>query len=200
MKKRWITGLITLFFIFLSIWSYTDAHDEQVWWTEMSCAVIPALILAATHRYTQLSALAYGVFAVWCILQIIGAHYTFELVPIDSVSRALGFERNHYDRLAHFIVGINSVGVAELFRRKGWVTGPLVAAGVGILAIMAMANAWELVEWIYAEVDGGSAGAAFLGSQGDPWDAQKDMLMDSLGAVLGALLFLVHERTHPHRA
>ena len=54
---------------------------------------------------------------------------------------------------------------------------------------MALANAWELIEWIYAEIDGGSAGLAFLGSQGDIWDAQKDMLMDTLGAICASILF-----------
>ena len=57
----------------------------------------------------------------------------------------------------------------------------------GTLAIMAMANAWELIEWIYAEIDGGKVGAAFLGSQGDIWDAQKDMLADNLGVWLPLL-------------
>ena len=69
----------------------------------------------------------------------------------------------------------------------------------GIIFIMAMANAWELVEWIYAEVDGGSAGQAFLGSQGDIWDAQKDMLMDTLGACLGSLLFYCFTPGRPKR-
>lgn len=57
---------------------------------------------------------------------------------------------------------------------------------------MAVANFWELVEWKYAEIDGGSAGLAFLGSQGDVWDAQKDMLMDTLGSIVGAVMFLVY--------
>ena len=63
------------------------------------------------------------------------------------------------------------------------------AAFFGIVFIMAVANFWELVEWTYAEIDGGSAGLAFLGSQGDIWDAQKDMLMDTLGSIVGCGLF-----------
>ena len=54
---------------------------------------------------------------------------------------------------------------------------------------MALANLWELIEWLYAEIDGGNVGLAFLGSQGDIWDAQKDMLMDTLGAILGSIIF-----------
>ena len=57
---------------------------------------------------------------------------------------------------------------------------------------MALASFWELIEWIYAEIDGGSPGLAFLGSQGDIWDAQKDMLMDTLGALVGSILFYIN--------
>ena len=63
------------------------------------------------------------------------------------------------------------------------------AALGGIIFIMALANLWELIEWLYAEIDGGNVGLAFLGSQGDIWDAQKDMLMDTLGAILGSIIF-----------
>lgn len=64
-----------------------------------------------------------------------------------------------------------------------------MAAAAAVVAIMAPANFREPVEWLYAEWDGGTAGAAFLGSQGDVWDARKDMLMDTLGALLGSGLF-----------
>ena len=62
---------------------------------------------------------------------------------------------------------------------------------MGVLFIMALANAWELIEWSYAVIDGGDVGLAFLGSQGDVWDAQKDMLADTLGAILGSSLFVL---------
>ena len=73
-------------------------------------------------------------------------------------------------------------------------SGVVFAAFAGILFIMALANAWELIEWGYAEADGGEVGAAFLGSQGDVWDAQKDMLCDTLGAVFAAFIFLANFR------
>ena len=62
------------------------------------------------------------------------------------------------------------------------------------MSTVAMAGIWELVEWGYAVVDGGEAGAAFLGSQGDVWDAQKDILCDTLGAICSATLFLCREK------
>ena len=116
--------------------------------------------------------------------------YTFERVPFDWVSELIGSSRNHYDRVAHFVIGLNSFCVAEWFQKTGKAKGLGVCAFIGVIFIMAMANAWELIEWAYAEIDGGSTGAAFLGSQGDIWDAQKDMLADSLGAVCAAIFFV----------
>jgi len=173
----------------LTIISRANAYDIQVWWTEfLSMAGLVAL-LALTYQKFRFSNLSYFVLFLWCVLQIIGAQYTFERVPFDFVTNLFGFERNHYDRLAHFMVGCGVIAVCELVYRNKWVSGKGMAAFFGIIFIMALANFWELVEWIYAEVDGGSAGLAFLGSQGDIWDAQKDMLMDTLGAFLGSTLF-----------
>ena len=173
----------------LTVISYINAYDIQVWWTEFSCVALLVAGLGLTYQKFQFSNTSYFLLFCWCVLQLIGAHYTFERVPFDFVTNLFNFDRNHYDRLAHFTVGLAAFPIAELVYRKKWVTGKGIAACFGILSIMALANAWELVEWIYAEIDGGSAGLAFLGSQGDIWDAQKDMLMDTLGAVLSSLLF-----------
>jgi len=173
----------------MTIVSRINAYDVQVWWTEFSSMAVLVAVLALTYKKFRFSNMSYFILFLWCVLQIIGAHYTFERVPFGAVTDLLGFERNHYDRLAHFMVGCGGYAVAELAYRKKWVTGKGLAVFFSILFIMALANFWELVEWIYAEIDGGKAGLAFLGSQGDIWDAQKDMLMDTLGAILGGGLF-----------
>ncbi len=171
--------------------SYVHAYSPQVWWTEMSVVFFLFALFGLTYRRFQFSTLSYTFLFLWCVLQIIGACYTFERVPFDFIARLFGFERNHYDRIAHFAVGLNAVLIAEYAWRRGWTASKGMAALFSIIAIMAVANFWELVEWLYAEIDGGDAGAAFLGSQGDIWDAQKDMLMDTLGALIGAALFYV---------
>ena len=124
------------------------------------------------------------------MLQVVGAHYTFELVPMDWLMEPLGLVRNPYDRIAHFTVGWFAFPFAELFLRKGWVKSAALAAFFAVMTVVAMAGLWELVEWQYAVIDGGDAGAAFLGSQGDVWDAQKDILCDTLGALCASTLFL----------
>ncbi len=189
-RQAWVlTGYLGVLGV-LSVVSYLCAYSLQVWWTEMSTVFILSAFFGFTYRRFRFSTLSYSVLFLWCVLQIIGACYTFERVPVDALAELLGWERNHYDRIAHFVVGVNAVMIAEYAWRRGWASSKRVAAVFSIIAIMAVANFWELVEWIYAEMDGGDAGAAFLGSQGDVWDAQKDMLMDKMGAYLGsAILF-----------
>ncbi len=191
MHTRTLTLLLMLAALLgLMVWSFIAPYDRQVWWTEMSMVFLLLAVFGGFYSRLKLSTVSYFFIFLWCYLQVVGAHYTFELVPFDSVSRLFGFERNHYDRVAHFVVGLNAVGIAELLWRYGLAVGKRSAAVYSIVIIMAVANFWELVEWLYAEIDGGSAGLAFLGSQGDVWDAQKDMLMDTLGALLGAGIFL----------
>ena len=173
----------------LSVISYAYAYDRQVWWTEMSSVFFLLALFGGTYKKFRFSNIAYFILFIWMVMQVVGAQYTFERVPFDFITNLFGFERNHYDRMAHFTVGCSAFLISEFVYRKRFVSGKSMAVIFGILFIMALANFWELVEWIYAEVDGGSAGQAFLGSQGDIWDAQKDMLMDTLGAMLGCLLF-----------
>ena len=154
-------------------------------------------ILLLTRRKFRFSTPAYLCFFVWTVLQIVGAHYTFEHVPMEWLMRPLGLVRNPYDRIAHFAVGWFAFPLAELFFRKGWAKSAGFAAFFAVMSTVAMAGIWELVEWGYAVVDGGEAGAAFLGSQGDVWDAQKDILCDTLGAICSSGLFLWCDRRDP---
>ena len=173
----------------MTICSYLGASDVKVWWIEATSMFFIVALLGLTYKKFKFSNLAYLIIFIWCVLQIIGACYTFEKVPFDFVNNLLGFKRNNYDRFAHFTIGVSSFLIAELVWRKKIVKSLKWAAFFGLIFIMALANFWELIEWTYAEIDGGSAGLAFLGSQGDIWDAQKDMLMDTLGAICGSLLF-----------
>ena len=168
--------------------------DRTVWCVEMVWTVGLWAILLLARRKFRFSTPAYLCFFVWTVLQIVGAHYTFELVPMDWLKEPLGLVRNPYDRIAHFTVGWFAFPFAELFLRKGWVRSAVLAAFFAVMTVVAMAGLWELVEWQYAVIDGGDAGAAFLGSQGDVWDAQKDILCDTLGALCAVTLFLLRER------
>ena len=165
-------------------------HSFAVWMTEIFWVAGLLAVLLSTRRLFRFSLMAYGCFFVWMMLQAIGAHYTFELVPMDWLKAPLGLVRNPYDRIAHFTVGWFAFPFAELFLRKGWVKSAAFAAFFAVMTVVAMAGLWELVEWQYAVIDGGDAGAAFLGSQGDIWDAQKDILCDTLGALCASAIFV----------
>ena len=173
-----------------TIVSAVKPHSVAVWVTEIFWSLGLLAILLLTRRSFRFSLAAYACFLVWMMLQTIGAHYTFELVPMDWLKVPLGLARNPYDRIAHFTVGWFAFPFAELFFRKGWVKSATLAAFFAVMTVVAMAGLWEIVEWQYAVIDGGDAGAAFLGSQGDVWDAQKDILCDTLGSICAAVLFL----------
>ena len=177
-----------------SVLSGIAPASRAVWLTEMFWAWGLVAILLVTFRKFRFSGVAYACFFVWCILQIIGAHWTFEHVPMQWLTEPLGLARNPYDRIAHFMVGWFAFPLAELYWRKGWARSVAASAFFAVMTTVAMAGVWEIVEWLYAAIDGGEAGAAFLGSQGDEWDAQKDILCDTLGALCSALLFLLLNR------
>ena len=174
--------------------SAISPHSFAVWMTEIFWVAGLLVILLVTRRMFRFSLAAYACFFVWMMLQTVGAHYTFEHVPMEWLMKPLGLVRNPYDRIAHFAVGWFAFPLAELFFRKGWVKSAGFAALFAVMSTVAMAGIWELVEWQYAVIEGGDAGAAFLGSQGDAWDAQKDILCDTLGALCAVTLFLVRER------
>ena len=138
-------------------------HSVTVWLTELFWALGLLAVLLATRRKFRFSTTAYACFFVWLMLQVVGAHYTFELVPMDWLMEPLGLVRNPYDRIAHFTVGWFAFPFAELFLRKGWVKSTAFAAFFAIMTVVAMAGLWELVEWQYAVIDGGDAGAATSG-------------------------------------
>ena len=169
-------------------------HSFAVWMTEIFWVAGLLAVLLSTRRMFRFSLVAYSCFFAWMMLQTVGAHYTFELVPMDWLKEPLGLVRNPYDRIAHFTVGWFAFPFAEVFLRKGWVRSAALAAFFAVMTVVAMAGLWELVEWQYAVIEGGDAGAAFLGSQGDAWDAQKDILCDTLGALCASTLFLLREK------
>lgn len=155
---------------------------------------VPGLVLA--WRDLRFSNAAYACLFAFLVLHEVGAHYTYSEVPYDawsvaltghSLDAALGFERNHYDRLLHFLYGVLLMpATVELFRAKAPPRGVWVVL-LPVFFIMGHSVAYETVEWLAAEIFGGDLGQAYLGTQGDPWDAQKDMALATAGALVARL-------------
>ena len=170
-------------------------HDRAVWWAENIPIILLVCLVVWIHRYHRFTPLSYLFMSVLIVLHTIGGHYTFERVPFGLVTELFGFERNHYDRLAHFSVGFYAYPIAEILLKKRLVSSAAVLAMFPVFAIFTVAGCYEIFEWIYAIYADPGAGIAVLGSQGDIWDAQKDILADSLGSIFAvAAFFFVYRR------
>jgi putative membrane protein len=175
-----------VFFIALGI----SPVSREVWVAEITPVVIIFTLLVTTFSAFRFSNTAYALLSIWIFWHTVGGHYTFANVPFGWVSDILGSERNHFDRIGHFVIGFYAFAMAEWLLRKK-LCGLKLALVFSLFFIMSVAAAYEIIEWWYAVLEGGEAGVEFLGSQGDIWDAQKDMLSDTLGAIASLMLFCV---------
>ena len=181
------TQLSFLAIICALVWIITAIHpvDRQAWVLENILVVIFVAALAFTHRRLQLSNSSYLFIALFLLLHMVGAHYTYAKMPLGLWAKDFfGFSRNHFDRVAHFGFGfVLAFPVRELLLRfsgirRGW--SFWIAAGV----ILAVSGFFEILESIVAEIVAPGKGVDWLGGQGDEWDAQNDMLSAFLGALL----------------
>jgi len=168
------------------VWIITAIHpvDRQAWVLENILVVIFVAALAFTHRRLQLSNSSYLFIALFLLLHMVGAHYTYAKMPLGLWAKDFfGFSRNHFDRVAHFGFGfVLAFPVRELLLRfsgirRGW--SFWIAAGV----ILAVGGLFEILESMVAEIVAPGKGVDWLGGQGDEWDAQNDMLSAFLGAL-----------------
>ncbi|MBL8863169.1 MAG: DUF2238 domain-containing protein [Planctomycetes bacterium] len=166
--------------------------ERDTWAVENALFVAALVVLLATRRALPLTDLSVWLVFVFLVLHEVGAHYTYSLVPYDrwfqavtgrTLNSILGFERNHYDRLVHCAFGLLlAVPMRELFLRVADARG-FVSYWLPVQMTLSFSALYELLEWAAAEVFGGDLGTAYLGTQGDEWDAQKDMGLAALGAL-----------------
>lgn len=171
-------------------------HDRSDWALENVLVAVLSVGLAATYRRFPLSRISYTLIFVFLCLHVVGAHYTYSLVPYDawwkqltgrSLNALLGWERNNFDRVVHFCYGLLlAYPVREVFLRIASVKG-FWGYFLPLDLTMSTSVLYELIEWGAAELFGGDLGAAFLGTQGDIWDAQKDMALAAFGALVAML-------------
>jgi putative membrane protein len=191
MAKPRVPHFLFLGYVVLWLWAAIEPYDRATWWAEnIPIMILVGSLVAAYVRGVHLSNLAWILMAVLPYWHTIGGHYTFERVPFDWFNNLFGFKRNMFDRIGHFSVGFYAYGLIEYLESRNKMSRTL-ACMFAIFTIAFVAMSYELIEWGYAATAGGESGANFLGSQGDIWDAQKDMLMDTLGAVIATALYLV---------
>ncbi|MCU0421815.1 MAG: DUF2238 domain-containing protein [Bacteroidia bacterium] len=175
---------LVLFFI---TWIYTFLFttDKANWWTENALTIIFLAGLTLTYPKFKFSDLSYTMIFIYIMLHIYGAMYTYAENPFGYwLKDLLSLQRNQYDRIVHFSFGfLLAYPMRDYF--KNWFDWPVWVCWVLPVEItMSFSGAYELIEWLVAEVFFPAQGPAYLGSQGDPWDAQKDMALAFSGAVI----------------
>ena len=174
---------------------------RQDWLLENLLVFIAVPLLAKNYRRLRFSNFAYTCLFVFFVLHEIGAHYTYSEVPwrewlatLTGGDAAALAGRNHYDRFVHFCYGLLLMPAArELIEARMSPQG-LWRWLMPLLFMMSHSVIYELVEWLAALVFGGELGVAYLGTQGDVWDAQKDMALAASGAALGLLLVALRSK------
>jgi putative membrane protein len=168
-------------------------HDRPTWWLENALCIVAVFVLIVFHRRLLFSRVSYTLIFLFLCLHQIGAHYTYAQVPYDrwcqvltghSFNSLIGWERNNFDRVVHFAYGLLiAYPIREIFLRVADVRG-FWGYFLPLDFTMSTSMIFELLEWLAAIVVGGGTGQAYLGTQGDVWDAHKDMALASAGALL----------------
>ncbi len=172
-------------YVLLFGWLAYSPVDRQFW---VMASVLPALfvmVLVATYRYLPLSPLSYLLITVFLTLHTIGVHYTYQGVPAGAwLNEVLHLGRNHFDRIVHFSFGfLLAYPMEEAFRLLGHARG-WVLYYLPVITVLGLSGLWEIVEaWVTQAVHP-EQGIAYLGSQGDVWDAQKDMAAAMYGSLI----------------
>jgi putative membrane protein len=175
----------------LLVWTLTaiEPFNRRDWLLENLLVFLYAGLLAGTYRRFAFSNLSYGLFTLFLSLHLVGAHYTYEHAPPGSWLQALlDVERNHYDRVVHFAFGLLlAYPFREILLRAVQVR-PAWSYFLAVNGILAFSAYYELLEGAVATIVSPELGAAYLGTQGDSWDAQKDSFLALCGATLAMLV------------
>jgi len=179
-----------LYILYILIWIAAAIHPKypQDWMLEnvLPVTLFPLVIWLDTKFHFTLTGLVF--LLVFSSLHALGAHYTYAETPwFEPVGKLLGFERNNFDRLVHFLFGL------LLFRPlfeilQHFVQNLKVVLWVTFSVIVSISALYEILEWAATMIFHPDLGIAFLGTQGDVWDAQKDMLAADIGAAINLFL------------
>lgn len=171
-------------------------HDRPTWALEVLPVLLVLPVLWATHRRFPLTPLLYSLIFVHCIVLIVGGMHTYARVPFGfQLQEWLDLARNPYDKIGHFFQGlVPAIAAREILLRGRYVNGDRMRVFIILSIVLAVSATYELLEWLTAVLFGQGA-YAFLGTQGDPWDAQSDMLFAVIGCVCALVLLTgVHDR------
>ncbi|HET6398672.1 MAG TPA: DUF2238 domain-containing protein [Candidatus Thermoplasmatota archaeon] len=169
------------------VWAAIAPLSRSDWALEQILVVLAVGAAAATYRWRPVSDLSYALLALFLAVHLVGSHWSYSNVP--GFDWGTGTHQNVYDRLVHFLFGaLLWLPATELLR---WVMPPPLARGAaGVVAVFAASALYEVIEWVVVLIVAPELGAEFLGAQGDPFDAVKDMALGLAGGVAAAALAL----------
>lgn len=192
-----------LLFGFVIVWAILGFNvlDRTDWILENVLNVPFIMLVAVAARWFRLSKTSYVLIYLYMFMNVIGSHYTYSEVPFGYwLSGFFSLSRNHYDRMIHFSFGfLLGYPIREVYMRVGRYKG-VWALFAPIMFVLGMSSVYELLEWWIAVFFGGDLGIAYLGSQGDVWDAQKDMFLAGVGSVITMLVTAVVILSYKGRA
>jgi putative membrane protein len=187
--------VMTAWLVLLWVITAIEPFNRRDWFLENLLVFFYGGLLLATYSRFRFSVLSYLLFTVFMSLHLAGAHYTYSEVPFGFwLQESLGLARNHYDRLVHF-----SFGLLLAYPLREWllrVTG--VRRGwsyfMTVVLVLAFSGFYEVMEGLVAMIVSPELGMAYLGTQGDVWDSQKDTFLAFSGAVVAMLVTAVAVR------
>ncbi|MDA3932749.1 MAG: DUF2238 domain-containing protein [Gammaproteobacteria bacterium] len=186
-----LAGWLLLFWIITAL----NPSYRQDWLLENLLVLVAVAILLGSYRRFRFSTASYALMTLFLTLHLIGAHYTYAETPFGFwLQDWFDLQRNHYDRLVHFAFGLLlAYPVRELLLR---VTGvkQLWASWLAISVVLALSALFEAMEALAAVLVSPELGAAYLGTQGDEWDAQKDSMLAMFGAMLAMIWLTIRSR------
>ncbi len=182
--------------VIVFVWSGIRPHDRFTWMLEVFPVIIGFPILIYTYPRFRFTPLVYTLMAVHAVILMVGGKYTYAEVPLGfRLQEWLGLARNHYDRLGHFAQGFVPAMVArEVLIRRSPLSRTRWLPFLVICICLAISALYELIEF-WTALATGEAAEAFLGTQGDTWDTQWDMMLALIGAIVSlGLLSRWHDR------
>jgi putative membrane protein len=193
-RKSYLWVLVAVYAVWWVLMAINPKHFAD-WLLENALVVAAIGLLVFTYKRFPLSLVSYTCIFLFMMLHALGAHYTYAEVPYQQWFPVFEGGRNHFDRLVHFLYGLLlAYPIREMFLRIGNVRG-FWGYFLPLDLTMSTSMLYELIEWWAAEFFGGELGMAYLGTQGDVWDAHKDMALASLGALIAmAVTALINRR------
>jgi putative membrane protein len=184
-KQNYLLWLITIVFTIVWANSLIWTSDINNWLLENALTFLFIVVLFLFYKKYQFSDLTYLLIGIYLCLHVYGSKYTYADNPFGYwLQDVFQSERNHYDRIVHFSFGfLLAYPMRELFLK--WFQYPKIVAWILPIEItLSISGLYELIEWAVADVFFQEQGVAYLGTQGDIWDAQKDIFLAFSGALL----------------